>query len=217
MSFSVETFFAGAAIFLVGIAFGYWLLRWKERNLRAAQSVREKSLLENARRDAEAVIREARLSANEDSLKIREQTEQLFASKRQEMTTAEQRLYERETLVNQQLEKLVQQEKSLGEEKDGCAAKEDALGKTKIELDALLQRRRAELENISQISSTDARAALLKQVEQDSLRDAGHLTRHILEEAKLKAEELMTRDPRAVERKKFGRKKARKRYQFSKR
>jgi small subunit ribosomal protein S9 len=34
---------------------------------------------------------------------------------------------------------------------------------------------------------------------------------------KLKAEELMTRDPREVERKKFGRKKARKRYQFSKR
>jgi small subunit ribosomal protein S9 len=34
---------------------------------------------------------------------------------------------------------------------------------------------------------------------------------------KLKAEELMTRDPRGVERKKFGRKKARKRYQFSKR
>lgn len=34
---------------------------------------------------------------------------------------------------------------------------------------------------------------------------------------KLKAEELMTRDPRSVERKKFGQKKARKRFQFSKR
>lgn len=34
---------------------------------------------------------------------------------------------------------------------------------------------------------------------------------------KLKALDLMTRDPREVERKKFGRKKARKRYQFSKR
>ncbi|HQV74369.1 MAG: 30S ribosomal protein S9 [Flavobacteriales bacterium] len=34
---------------------------------------------------------------------------------------------------------------------------------------------------------------------------------------KLKAEELMTRDPREVERKKFGQKKARKRFQFSKR
>ena len=34
---------------------------------------------------------------------------------------------------------------------------------------------------------------------------------------KLKAEDLMTRDPRAVERKKFGKKKARRSYQFSKR
>jgi small subunit ribosomal protein S9 len=34
---------------------------------------------------------------------------------------------------------------------------------------------------------------------------------------KLKAEGLTTRDPRAVERKKFGQKKARKRFQFSKR
>lgn len=33
----------------------------------------------------------------------------------------------------------------------------------------------------------------------------------------LKAEDLMTRNPKEVERKKFGRKKARKRYQFSKR
>ena len=33
----------------------------------------------------------------------------------------------------------------------------------------------------------------------------------------LKTERLLTRDPRMVERKKFGRKKARKRFQFSKR
>ena len=33
----------------------------------------------------------------------------------------------------------------------------------------------------------------------------------------LKTEKLLTRDPRMVERKKFGRKKARKRFQFSKR
>jgi small subunit ribosomal protein S9 len=33
----------------------------------------------------------------------------------------------------------------------------------------------------------------------------------------LRSEDLLTRDPRMVERKKFGRKKARKRFQFSKR
>ena len=46
MSFSVDTFIVSAAIFLTGIAFGYWLLRWKERNIRAAQSIQEKGLLE---------------------------------------------------------------------------------------------------------------------------------------------------------------------------
>ena len=44
-------------------------------------------------------------------------------------------------------------------------------------------------------------------------------TRDFNEEFKstLKAEGLMTRDPRMVERKKFGQKKARKKFQFSKR
>ena len=189
MSFSVETFFAGAAIFLVGVAFGYWLLRWKERSLRAAQRVRENGLLDNARRDAEAVVREARLSANEEALKVREHTEQLFVAKRKEMAGAEQRLNEREILVNHQLEKLMQQEKILIEEKEGFCAKEQKIEISRKELAALTQQRREELEKISQISCADARTKLLKQVEEDSMRDAGHLARHILEEAKLKAEE----------------------------
>lgn len=189
MSFSVETFFAGAAIFLVGVAFGYWLLRWKERSLRAAQRVRENGLLDNARRDAEAIVREARLSANEEALKVREQTEQLFVTKRKEMASAEQRLNEREILVNHQLEKLMQQEKILTEEKGSLCAREQKIEVVRKELTALTQQRREKLEKISQISAADARLKLLKQVEEDSLRDAGHLARHILEEAKLKAEE----------------------------
>ncbi|MEO5802426.1 MAG: ribonuclease Y [Verrucomicrobiota bacterium] len=189
MNFPVETFFVGAAIFLVGVAFGYWLLRWKERNLRAAQSVREKSLLDNARRNAEAVVREARLSANEEALKLREHTEQLFVSKRKEMASSEQRLNEREILVNHQLEKLMQQEKILAEEKQESCAREQKIETARKELAALTQQRREELEKISQISAVEAREKLLKQVEQDSMRDAGHLARHILEEAKLKAEE----------------------------
>jgi ribonuclease Y len=189
MSFSVDTFIAGAAIFLIGVVFGYWLLRWKERNLRAAQCLREKTVLENARRDGDAIIREARLAANEESLKVREQTEQLFAAQRKELAASEQRLNEREILVNHQLEKLMQQEKILSEEKESFCAREQKIESARKELAALTQKRREELEQISQLSAGEAREKLLKQVEQDSLRDAGHLARHILEEAKLKAEE----------------------------
>ena len=189
MIFSVTHFIIGAAIFFIGVALGYWLLRWKERNLRATQSLREKNLLENARREAEAVIREARLAATEESLKLREQTGQLFTARRKDIDTAEQRLNEREVLVNHQLETFLQQEKILAAQKEEYKAKEQSLEKIREELFAATEKRRAELEKISQLSSADARAQLLKQEEQDALRDAGHLARHILENAKIKAEE----------------------------
>ncbi len=188
MSFSVNSFVAGAAIFTMGAGFGYLLLRWKERSLRAAQSAREEILLDSARREAETVIREARLAANEESLKLREQAEHLLAAHRKEINTAEQRLNERETLVNHQLEKLMEEEKLFRKQRDEHQAKEQKLGELQAGLTALTQQRRMELETISQLSSADARARLLKQVEQDSMRDAGHLARHIMEEAKFKAE-----------------------------
>ena len=124
MTLSVYSFIAGAAIFLVGSAFGYWLLRWKERNLRAAQSILEKAVLEGARANADALIREARLTANEDALKLREQTEQLFAARRKDLDTSEQRLNERESLVNRQLEKVMQEETMLRDMEQDYRGKE---------------------------------------------------------------------------------------------
>jgi ribonuclease Y len=189
MSFSVYSFTAGAAIFLIGAVFGYWLLRWKERNLRAAQTLREKSLLDNARRDAESIIREARLGANEEALKIREQTEQLFATRRQDIDTAEKRLNEREALVNGQLERLMKEEKILRDRDADIENRLQLLERDRVAVAELKEKARAELESIAQINCAEARAKLLKQIEEESQRDAGHLARHILEDAKLRAEE----------------------------
>lgn len=53
----------------------------------------------------------------------------------------------------------------------------------------LAAQRRARLAEISKLSETEVRAAFLKEVEQESLRDAAKLSQHMLEEAKAKAEE----------------------------
>src|SRR5262245_29851843 len=109
----------GAGFFLAGLFLCYLILWWKDRSARASQSLKAKSFLEQAKADAETVIRDARLAANEEALRIREQTEQSFATRRQEQADSERRLAERETLVNAQLEKVVQVEKNLQEQKDG--------------------------------------------------------------------------------------------------
>ena len=45
---------------------GYWLLRWKERNMRAAVALQEKSILESRPPPSRTIAREARLQANEE-------------------------------------------------------------------------------------------------------------------------------------------------------
>ncbi len=100
--------FAGAIIlvFLIGLALGYWLVRWKERAARAEINLKEQALLESAKREAQTITREARLAANELALQMRSEVEQQIAARHKEIIVIQQRLSEREALVSRQMEDL---------------------------------------------------------------------------------------------------------------
>lgn len=179
----------GAACFVTGSAAGYWLWRWKERNLRAALQLREQSALEDARRQAEAITREARLKANEESLKIRQDTESSFSSRKQELAETERRLVEREGLINKQLQSLVDEERRLRDQEDLCKLKADELERLRKEAADISRQRREQLQALAKLSEAEARTQFLREIEMESLQDASQITRRILDEAKSKAEE----------------------------
>ena len=189
MSLLDNSYVSGAAVLAAGAILGYWLLRWKERSLRAALAVKEQSILENARRQADNIAREAQLKANEEALKLREQAEQTFMSRRTALTDAEKRLVEREALINRQLESMVQEEKSLREQELSVKKRLQQLESQNAELVALTQQRREALQTVCQLTQAEARQLLLKEVELESLQDASTLTRRIVDEAKTRAEE----------------------------
>jgi len=182
-------FLAGAAWFTAGVVLGYWLLRWKERNLRDALAIKEQAILENARRQAENIAREARLQANEDALKLREQTEQAFITRRTAAAEAEKRLVAREELINGQLQSMVQEEKDLREQEFDCKKRLQDLESLRVELAGQIQQRREALHVTAHLTEAEARQLLLNEVELESLQDASNLTRRIVEEAKTRAEE----------------------------
>ncbi len=184
---SSQAFWGGAFVFLAGALLGGLFFRWKQRKLHASRVAEEKSLQEKVRREAEATLREARLAANEEALKLREQTEKSFGTRRRELSDLEQRLAERESLINRQLEGVVQRENDLRNRQETLEGKEAALGAEREELGWLLRLRKEQLLKLSQLSETEARALLLKEVEQEALQDATDLTRHILDDARLKA------------------------------
>ena len=173
----------------VGLAGGYWLFRWRDHKIRAATSSTEDAILENARREAEIITREARLASSEEALKLREQTEKAFAARSREIAELEHRLAKRESLINGQLEGVVQQEKTLSARKQELEQTQSALEAERGHLAQLAEARKEELQRLGHLTEAEAKALLLKEVEQQALRDASDLSRHIVESARHRAEE----------------------------
>jgi ribonuclease Y len=181
--------YPGVVVFIIGAVFGVLLQLWRERSLRTGFQNQKEQLLENAKREAEGITRDARLAANEEALKLRRDSEQLIATRLKELAVNEQRLSTREELVNGQLENLVKEEKVLRQDREGLARKWGELDELRKQAAQLVEQRRAELAGVSKMSEEEVRVAFLKQIEQESMRDAMQLSQHVLEEAKACAEE----------------------------
>jgi ribonuclease Y len=179
----------GAVGLMAGALLGYFFFWWKRRQLQKAQLLESQSLLEKTRREAEAITREAKLAANEEALKLREETEKAFAARRAERAELERRLSERDVLINSQLARVMEAEKNLKAETETLEKKFEALETQRRELERLTRQRVEQLQGLSGLSHAEARAQFLTQIEQDALAEASTLTRHILDEAKAKAEE----------------------------
>ncbi len=184
-----QFFWDGMLFLWVGAALGFLLCLLKERSQQRAAGAASQILLDNARRDAEALLRDARLAANESALKIRDQQEQTLSAQRQEMVELEQRLEERESLVNQQLEGLLRRQQELLDKDRDLQSRHSQLDQRQLELNDLLQRENAELHRLAHLTEADARALVLKHAQEEALRDATDLSRKILEESKTRAED----------------------------
>ncbi len=179
----------GAVFFAGGALLCYLLLWWKNHDFKAAQARQGRRLVEDAKREAENTLREARLKANEEAVKLREQTEQSFITRRHELNELERRLNERDALINRQLEGVVESEKAIREQAESVEKKAQAVEGLQRELAELARQRREQLQNVSRLSEAEARTWLLKETEQEALQEANNLTRCILEDARIRAEE----------------------------
>ncbi len=147
------------------------------------------TVLGDARKEAETIVRDARLAANDEALRSREQSEQTHSRRRLELDELEKRLGDRERLVNQQLERLAGDEDRLRERAEDLRQQVVATAQQAAETSRLQEQLRAELTRVSRLSPAEALDLVLRQVREETLRDANDLARHILEDAQRQAEE----------------------------
>ncbi|HOY57570.1 MAG TPA: Rnase Y domain-containing protein, partial [Verrucomicrobiota bacterium] len=91
----------GGLGFLLGIGIGLLIWRWRCLARDKAFALQQAERLEETARQSETLIREARLAAQEEGIRLRQEAEDALAARRQECDGWQQRLAEREQLVNQ--------------------------------------------------------------------------------------------------------------------
>lgn len=178
---------AGAGV-LASLA-GGWVFQIKRRHNLSARRSEAQQILEDARREADSLLREARLAANEESLRIRSETEKGFATRRDELIARERRLAEREAVISHQIDGLMKEEQRLREQGAEWQRKFEQVEMLRKEVVELVAGRRRELESVAGLSSDEARSQILKQAEDDAARDAAAVSHRIVEEARTGAEE----------------------------
>jgi ribonucrease Y len=183
------TIIEGGALAAAGGAVSLLLVWWRERSMKEAKRLETEVLLSKARNDAENLLRDARLAANQEALQLREQIEQSFVARRVERAELERRLGEREALINSQLARIVEAERSLTEQKSVLQKREASVEERDQALAVLKSQALDQLQALAGLTQAEARETFLKRIEQESLRDANTLSRHILEQAKAAAEE----------------------------
>ena len=147
--------------------------------LGAAQRMRE-LLLTEAKREGEAIRREAAIAGREEAVRLRAEGEREIAEQRARIAKIEERAVSREDEAQQQLRELARREQ-------GLADREIHVKELQEELKQVKERELHELERIAGMTVTDAKAALLERSEDLIRHELARRVRQLEEEAQTEA------------------------------
>ncbi|MEW6031464.1 MAG: ribonuclease Y [Bacillota bacterium] len=146
-------------------------------------------VVEESKREAERIRREALVEAREEAIRHKNEAEREIRERRNEIQNREQRLAQREETLDRKTEAVERKEEQL-------RAREGAVERLQAEVEHLKARQLAELERISGLEREEAKAILMKHVEDESRQEAAALVREIeataREEGEKKARDIIS-------------------------
>ena len=153
----------------------------------AARSSAEK-IRSDAEREAEHLLRDARISAKGETIRMREECEAELKERRKEQSNVEHRLAQREELLDRRADSMDAKLKNLEKQEADIAQLRERLSNREQELNKSISRQIDELERISGYSRDEAREVLLEKLKNEVRNESGLLVRDVLEEARERSE-----------------------------
>lgn len=156
----------------------------------AGQSAEQvaKRIVADAEREAESAKKQALLTGKEEVMKVRESWELEARKRREEVEREEKRVVEREQQLDKKVDLVDGKERELGRRASELGRREKQLEEKQAELDGLVGEERRRLEQLAGLSANEAKAELIRRLEEEAQADAGNRIREIRETAKRNAD-----------------------------
>jgi ribonuclease Y len=187
----VQTFMVGVGFVVLGFFFHAYLMR---SNAMAA-SKRGAIILDEAKKEAEAITHEAAVEAREKVLAARENAEHSLDKKRQSIIELEDRVVAREKDISRKLELLDSKDRTLSEKIDTVEQKKQKLVEQTKTLAERITEENKRIEEIANFSKDDARKIIMTRMEDELEGEISGLIRHqqktAQEQARMQAREIV--------------------------
>ncbi len=166
-----------------------WYLsrRIGSRKLANAEETARK-IIKEGEKEARIRKKEAVLEARDEWYKAKLDFEREIQGKKAEQTKIERRLADRELDLNRKAELIGDQERKLSDRDKRMSAREKGIGQREQELDRLIGEQNVKLEQISGMSTEEARQLLMENIAGKARMEAVALARDIKDKAEREAE-----------------------------
>ncbi|MFA7237930.1 MAG: ribonuclease Y [Phycisphaeraceae bacterium] len=183
-----------AALFAVaGLAagaLGVWLISRLVTGQTIARAKQQAvTLIDEARRDAQARATQLELDAQKELITKREAFEKESTQVRNELKENERRLTKREDNLDRKLDVLSTKEKNLDAQEDRIKQMQKEIAGKSEELDGVISQQRDQLLRITNLSEDEAKKMLLSQIEQQVRHEAGAIVQREMAKAEEEAKE----------------------------
>ena len=166
---------------VAGILLG-WTIRWVYARFQlSASEQKAERVRQDAIKEAEAQKKEILLQAKEQLIQDRNQQERENRERRTELQRYESRVSKKEELLDQRAQEFDKKDKEFAAQSAEMQKKQEVLAEKEANL-------RSELERISGLTAEEAKALIIKNLENDARHDAQALLNKIDQEAQVTAE-----------------------------
>ena len=172
---------------LGGIAGFLLRKRFSEARIVSAKEA-AKHIVEEAEKEADILKKEALLQTKEKFYQEKAEFEKETVEKRQELQNLEKRIVQKESHLDKKVELIDTKENEILRKERALTQQEKNVVEQEKRVAALLEKQRAQLENIARMSSEEAKRLLMEAMEDEAKHEAAKRIRRIEEEAKEQAD-----------------------------